>query len=62
MSQIVGATEEVEEEEVTHEPVLIQTFGANQFMQMSDGSLVKVEPDMEYEDNIIYRFVEKWLS
>lgn len=49
---IVGATEEVEEEEI-HDVSNVQIIGHN-FIQTPTG-IVKVERDVEYDDNIIYR-------
>lgn len=69
--QIVGATEEVEDiegEEIgeiqevdedeleLHDGVAttLSQLGHN-FVRMDGGSVVKIEHDMEYDDNIIYR-------
>ncbi|GAB0100775.1 uncharacterized protein DMENIID0001_168620 [Sergentomyia squamirostris] len=53
---IVGATEEVEGEEEVHEGVAtVLTALGHQFVQTSVGNVVKVERDIEYDDNIIYK-------
>lgn len=69
--QIVGATEEVEDiegeeiaeiQEVDEEELelhdgvatTLSQLGHN-FVRMEGGNLVKIEHDMEYDDNIIYR-------
>ncbi|XP_052862677.1 uncharacterized protein LOC128269290 [Anopheles cruzii] len=54
---IVGATEEIiEEEEVIEDgvPQIITSSLGHQYVQTPNG-LVKVEDDVDYEDNIIYR-------
>lgn len=57
-SQVVGATEEVEDEEMQHEGVAtVLTALGHHFMQTPGGNVVKVERDIDYDDNIIYRFV-----
>lgn len=69
--QIVGATEEVEDiegeeigeiQEVDEEELelhdgvatTLSQLGHN-FVRMDGGNIVKIEHDMEYDDNIIYR-------
>lgn len=57
---IIGATEEVEHEEMMeeeeHEGVanILTTMGHHQFMSGS-GEMIKIEQDIEYDDNFIYR-------
>ncbi|XP_065368583.1 uncharacterized protein LOC135961043 isoform X2 [Calliphora vicina] len=51
---IVGATEEVEGEEV-HDGVANVLTALGHFVQTPGGQMVKVEPDMEYDDSVIYR-------
>lgn len=54
-AQIVGATEEVEDEEIIEEDANVTTIG-HHYIQTADGSLVKVEDaEIDFEDNIIYR-------
>lgn len=51
---IVGATEEVEGEE--HDGVAnVLTALGHHFVQTPGGQVVKVEPEMEYDDSVIYR-------
>uniref|UniRef100_A0A1A9WP72 Homeobox domain-containing protein n=1 Tax=Glossina brevipalpis TaxID=37001 RepID=A0A1A9WP72_9MUSC len=52
---IVGATEEVEGEEV-HDGVANVLTALGHFVQTPGGHMVKVEPDMEYDDSVIYRW------
>lgn len=52
---IVGATEEVENEEVHDGVANVLTALGHHFVQTPTGQVVKVEPDMEYEDSVIYR-------
>lgn len=54
---MVGATEEVhEEEEEMHEGVAnVLTALGHHFVQTPGGNMVKVERDIDYEDQIIYR-------
>lgn len=57
---IVGATEEIiEEEEVIEEgvPNIITSSIGQQYVQTPSG-LVKVEEDIDFEDHIIYRLVQ----
>lgn len=57
-TQIVGATEEVEDEEIIEQDESGNTMAlSGHFLQMPDGTLVKAEQDTEidFEDNIIYR-------
>lgn len=56
MFQIVGATEEVEGEEV-HDGVANVLTALGHFVQTPGGQMVKVEPDIEYDDSVIYRYV-----
>lgn len=61
--QIVGATEEViEEEEIIEDGVaeIINTCGGQQYVQTNAG-LVKVEAETDNYDHIIYRLVNKAL-
>ncbi|XP_039953092.1 homeobox protein Mohawk isoform X1 [Bactrocera tryoni] len=51
---IVGATEEVEGDEV-HDGVANVLTALGHFVQTPGGHMVKVEPDMEYDDSVIYR-------
>ncbi|XP_031620654.1 uncharacterized protein LOC116339118 isoform X3 [Contarinia nasturtii] len=53
---IVGATEEVEDEEIIEHDESTVTLSGH-YLQMPDGTLVKAEADTEidFEDNIIYR-------
>ncbi|XP_019890418.1 uncharacterized protein LOC101890526 isoform X2 [Musca domestica] len=51
---IVGATEEVEGEEV-HDGVASVLTALGHFVQTPGGQMVKVEPDIEYDDSVIYR-------
>ncbi|XP_037888159.1 uncharacterized protein LOC119636690 isoform X2 [Glossina fuscipes] len=51
---IVGATEEVEGEEV-HDGVANVLTALGHFVQTPGGHMVKVEPDIEYDDSVIYR-------
>uniref|UniRef100_T1PKP0 Homeobox KN domain protein n=1 Tax=Musca domestica TaxID=7370 RepID=T1PKP0_MUSDO len=51
---IVGATEEVEGEEV-HDGVANVLTALGHFVQTPGGQMVKVEPDIEYDDSVIYR-------
>lgn len=56
--KIVGATEEVEDEEIIEHDESENTMTlSGHFLQMPDGTLVKAEADTEidFEDNIIYR-------
>lgn len=58
VQQIVGATEEVEDEEIIEHDESGNTMTlSGHFLQMPDGTLVKAEADTEidFEDNIIYR-------
>lgn len=51
----MGATEEVEDEEIIEEDANLTTIG-HHYIQTADGSLVKVEDaEIDFEDNIIYR-------
>uniref|UniRef100_A0A1B0CBW4 Putative transcription factor meis1 n=1 Tax=Lutzomyia longipalpis TaxID=7200 RepID=A0A1B0CBW4_LUTLO len=53
---IVGATEEVEGEEEVHEGVAtVLTALGHQVFQTTAGNMVKVERDIDYDDNIIYK-------
>ncbi|XP_055379648.1 uncharacterized protein LOC129610891 isoform X2 [Condylostylus longicornis] len=52
---IVGATEEVENEEVHDGVANVLTALGHHFVQTPGGQVVKVEPDIEYEDTVIYR-------
>uniref|UniRef100_A0A1B0BI96 Homeobox domain-containing protein n=1 Tax=Glossina palpalis gambiensis TaxID=67801 RepID=A0A1B0BI96_9MUSC len=52
---IVGATEEVEGEEV-HDGVANVLTALGHFVQTPGGHMVKVEPDIEYDDSVIYRW------
>lgn len=53
--QIVGATEEVEDEEEHEGVATVLTALGHHFMQ---GDMVKVEHDIDYDDDgIIYRYV-----
>ncbi|XP_059613110.1 uncharacterized protein LOC132259480 isoform X2 [Phlebotomus argentipes] len=53
---IVGATEEVVGEEEMHEGVAtVLTALGHQFVQTSTGGVVKMERDIDYDDNIIYK-------
>ncbi|XP_028899259.2 uncharacterized protein LOC105217169 isoform X2 [Zeugodacus cucurbitae] len=52
---IVGATEEVEGDEV-HDGVANVLTALGHFVQTPGGHMVKVEPDMEYDDSVIYRW------
>lgn len=52
--KIVGATEEVEGEEV-HDGVANVLTALGHFVQTPGGQMVKVEPDIEYDDSVIYR-------
>lgn len=55
LAQIVGATEEVEDEEIIEHEGTSTTIG-HHFLQTADGTLVKVEDaEIDFEDNIIYR-------
>lgn len=59
-TQIVGATEEVEDEEIIEQDESGNTMTlSGHFLQMPDGTLVKAEQDTEidFEDNIIYRYI-----
>ncbi|XP_073847840.1 uncharacterized protein isoform X2 [Musca autumnalis] len=51
---IVGATEEVEGEEV-HDGVANVLTALGHFVQTPGGQMVKVEPDIDYDDSVIYR-------
>ncbi|XP_013106153.2 uncharacterized protein LOC106086154 isoform X2 [Stomoxys calcitrans] len=51
---IVGATEEVEGEEV-HDGVANVLTALGHFVQTPGGQMVKVEPEIEYDDSVIYR-------
>ncbi|XP_054736863.1 uncharacterized protein LOC129243685 isoform X2 [Anastrepha obliqua] len=51
---IVGATEEVEGDEV-HDGVANVLTALGHFVQTPGGHMVKVEPDMDYDDSVIYR-------
>ncbi|CAD7014775.1 unnamed protein product [Ceratitis capitata] len=51
---IVGATEEVEGDE-EHDGVANVLTALGHFVQTPGGHMVKVEPDMEYDDSVIYR-------
>ncbi|XP_075164895.1 uncharacterized protein LOC142237454 isoform X1 [Haematobia irritans] len=51
---VVGATEEVEGEEV-HDGVANVLTALGHFVQTPGGQMVKVEPDIEYDDSVIYR-------
>ncbi|XP_036331782.1 uncharacterized protein LOC118743300 isoform X3 [Rhagoletis pomonella] len=51
---IVGATEEVEGDEV-HDGVANVLTALGHFVQTPSGHMVKVEPDIEYDDSVIYR-------
>lgn len=56
--QIVGATEEVEDEEIIEHDDGGSTIElSGHFLQMPDGTLVKAEAETEidFEENIIYR-------
>lgn len=59
-SQIVGATEEVEDEEIIEHDDGSTIALSGHFLQMPDGTLVKAEAETEidFEENIIYRWVE----
>lgn len=59
--QIVGATEEVEGEEV-HDGVANVLTALGHFVQTPSGQMVKVEPDIEYDDSVIYRYVLQMYS
>ncbi|XP_054736862.1 uncharacterized protein LOC129243685 isoform X1 [Anastrepha obliqua] len=52
---IVGATEEVEGDEV-HDGVANVLTALGHFVQTPGGHMVKVEPDMDYDDSVIYRW------
>lgn len=52
---IVGATEEVEGEEVHDGVANVLTALGHHFVQTPGGQVVKVEPEMEYDDSVIYR-------
>jgi hypothetical protein len=52
--QIVGATEEVIEEEGVIDDGVIQTIDGQQYVQTANG-FVKLERDHEFDENIIYR-------
>lgn len=52
---IVGTTEEVDGEEVHDGVANVLTALGHHFVQTSGGQVVKVEPDMEYDDSVIYR-------
>ncbi|XP_075154657.1 uncharacterized protein LOC142228187 isoform X2 [Haematobia irritans] len=52
-SEVVGATEEVEGEEV-HDGVANVLTALGHFVQTPGGQMVKVEPDIEYDDSVIY--------
>lgn len=52
---IVGATEEVEGEEVHDGVAKVLTALGHHFVQTPQGHVVKVEPEMEYDDNVIYK-------
>ncbi|XP_067630224.1 uncharacterized protein [Eurosta solidaginis] len=54
---IVGATEEVDGEEV-HDGVANVLTALGHFVQTPSGHMVKVEPDIEYDDSVIYRSEE----
>ncbi|XP_020717060.1 uncharacterized protein LOC101450452 isoform X2 [Ceratitis capitata] len=54
-SEIVGATEEVEGDE-EHDGVANVLTALGHFVQTPGGHMVKVEPDMEYDDSVIYRW------
>ncbi|KAI8127038.1 hypothetical protein FF38_08454 [Lucilia cuprina] len=58
---IVGATEEVEGEEV-HDGVANVLTALGHFVQTPGGQMVKVEPDMEYDDSVIYRWQQAIIS
>ncbi|XP_055858655.1 ankyrin repeat and ELMO domain-containing protein D-like isoform X3 [Episyrphus balteatus] len=53
---IVGATEEVEGEEVHDGVANVLTALGHHFVQTPGGQVVKVEPEMEYDDSVIYRY------
>lgn len=52
---IVGATEEVEGEVEVHDGVANVLTSLHHYVQTPSGSVVKVERDIDYEENIIYR-------
>lgn len=52
---IVGATEEVEGEEEVHDGVANVLTTLHHYVQTPSGNMVKLERDLDYEENIIYR-------
>lgn len=54
--KVVGATEEVENEEMHDGMANVLTALGHQFVQTVGGNVVKIERDIDYDDNIIYRY------
>uniref|UniRef100_A0A0K8TKM5 Putative transcription factor meis1 n=1 Tax=Tabanus bromius TaxID=304241 RepID=A0A0K8TKM5_TABBR len=52
---VVGAMEEVEEEEVHDGVANVLTALGHHFVQTPAGQVVKIEPDIEYDESVVYR-------
>lgn len=57
--KIVGATEEVEDEEIIDDGATNVISLGHHFLQTPSGNVIKVEHDneLDFEDNIIYRYI-----